>query len=129
MNQKLIKTIELENNLTLNLYDESVKMIGDRWIVTLVARITIAVDKALTQEIRLSLPSEDEIKKMLGKEVVFEQKRNRIFVDKDDKANVLQELSDTFIENTLPYLSHADFSQRFLKKRIKEEKDKQLYKR
>ena len=129
MNQKLIKTIELKNNLTLNLYDASVKMIGDRWIVTLVARITIAVDKALTQEIRLSLPSEDEIKKMLGKEVVFEQKSNRIFIDKDAKANVLQELSDTFIENTLPYLSHADFSQRFLKKRIKEEKDKQLYKR
>jgi len=129
MNQKLIKTIELENKLTLNLYDESVKMIGDRWIVTLAARIKIAVDKALTQENLLSLPSEDEIKKMLGKEVVFEQKSNRIFVDKEAKANVLQEMSDTFIENTLPYLSHADFPQRFLAKKIKEEKDKQLYKR
>jgi len=129
MNQKLIKTIELENKLTLNLYDESVKMIGDRWIVTLAARIKIAVDKALTQENLLSLPSEDEIKKMLGKEVVFEQKSNRIFIDKEAKANVIQEMSDTFIENTLPYLSHADFPQRFLAKKIKEEKDKQLYKR
>jgi len=129
MNQKLIKTIELENKLTLNLYDESVRMIGDRWIVTLVARIKVAVDKALTPENRSSLPSKDEIAKMLGKEVVFEQKRNRIFVDKLDKTNVLQELSDTFIENTLPYLSHADFPQRFLAKKIKEEKDKQLYKR
>lgn len=128
MNQKLIKTIELENKLTLNLYDESVRMIGDRWIVTLVARIKVAVDKALTPENRSSLPSKDEIAKMLGKEVVFEQKRNRIFVDKLDKTNVLQELSDTFIENTLPYLSHADFPQRFLAKKIKEEKDKQLYK-
>jgi len=129
MDQILIKTIELENKLTLNLYDESVKMIGDRWIVTLVARIKVAVDKALTPENPLSLPSKDEIKKMLGKEVVFEQKSNRIFVDNDAKTNVLQELSDTFIENTLPYLSHADFPQRFLAKKIKEEKDKQLYKR
>lgn len=129
MPQKLIKTIELENKLKLNLYDESVKMIGDRWIVTLAARIKIAVDKALTPENRLSLPSMDEIKKMLGKEIVFEQKSNRIFVDKNDKTNVLQELSDTFIENTLPYLSHADFPQRFLAKKIKEAKDKQLYQR
>ena len=129
MNQILIKTIELENKLTLDFYDESIKMIGDRWIVTLVARIKIAVDKVLTPENRLSLPDEDEIKKMLGKEVVFEQKSNRIFVDKDDKINVLQELSDTFIENTLPYLSHADFPQRFLAKKIKEQKDKQLHHR
>lgn len=129
MNQQLIKTIELENRLTLNLYDESVKMIGDRWIVTLTARIKVAVDKALTPKNRLSLPSKDEITKMLGKEVVFEQKSNRIFVDKDAKTSVLQELADTFLENTLPYLSHADFPQRFLAKKIKEAKDKQMYQR
>ena len=104
-------------------------MIGDRWIVTLAARIKVAVDKALTPEDRSSLPSKDEIKKLLGKEIVFEQKSNRIFVDKNDKTKVLQELSDTFIENTLPYLSHADFPQRFLAKKIKEEKDKQRHKR
>ena len=129
MDQQLIKTIELENRLTLNLYDESVKMIGDRWIVTLAARIKIAVDKAWTPENRFSLPSKDEIKKMLGKAVVFEQKSNRIFVDKEAKAAVLQELADTFIENTLPYLSHADFPQRLLAKKIKEAKDKQRYQR
>lgn len=129
MNSILIKAIELRNHLTLNLYDESVKMIGDRWIVTLVARIKIAVDKVLTQENDLSLSDEDEIKKMFGSEIVFEQKRNRIFVNKTEKQKVLKELCDTFIENTLPYLSHADFPKRFLAKRIKEEKDRQLSKR
>ncbi len=129
MNQILIKTIKLKNKLTLNLYDESVKMIGDRWIVTLAARIKVAVDKAPAPKDPSSLPSKDEIKKMLGNEVVFEQKSNRIFVDKNDKAKVLQELSDTFIENTLPYLSHAEFPQRFLAKKIKEEKSKQRHQR
>ena len=66
---------------------------------------------------------------MLGQEIVFEQKSNRIFVDKDAKENVLQELADIFIENTLPYLSHADFPQRFLAKKIKEAKEKQSYQR
>ena len=125
MDQTLIKTITLKNKLTLNLYDESIKMIGDRWIVTLVARLKVAVDKTMIPIDRSSLPSKDEIKNILGKEVVFEQKSNRIFVDKNDKPKVLQELTDTFIENTLPYLSHADFPHRFLAKKIKEEKDKQ----
>ena len=129
MNSLLIKSIDLKNKLTLHLYDESIKMIGDRWLVTLVARIKIAVDNVCHQQDRSSLPPEGEIKKIIGKEIVFEQKRNRIFVDKNDKKAVLQELCDTFIENTLPYLSHADFPKRFLAKKFKEEKDKQLYKR
>ena len=129
MNQTLIKTIELKNKLTLNLYDESVKMIGDRWIVTLAARMKVVIDQALIPADRPSWPSKDEIKKLLGKEIVFELKSNRIFVDKNDKTKVLQELSATFIENTLPYLSHADFPQRFLAKKIKEAKDRQRHQR
>jgi len=125
MEHKLIKSIELENKLTLNLYDESAKMVGDRWLVTLVARIKISVDDVLIRDNRFSLPSEDDIKKLLGESVVFEQKHNRIFIDELDKENVLQEMSASFIENTLPYLSHNDFPVRFLAKRIRQEMDKQ----
>ncbi|MBL7180901.1 MAG: hypothetical protein ABIK98_09295 [Pseudomonadota bacterium] len=129
MTSRLIKTIELKNNLTLNLYDESIKMIGERWLVTLVARITIPVDETSIQKDHLSLMDKDEIKNVLGESVVFEQKNNRIFVNQSDKKNVFQEMCDAFLENTLPYLSHRNFSRRFLLKRIKEEMDKQFRKR
>ncbi|MBL7208342.1 MAG: hypothetical protein ISS67_07485, partial [Desulfobacterales bacterium] len=65
MTSRLIKTIELKNNLTLNLYDESIKMIGERWLVTLVARITIPVDETSIQKDHLSLMDKDEIKNVL----------------------------------------------------------------
>ena len=129
MKKHLINTIELENNLTLNLYDESVKMIGDRWLVTLVARMEIPVDWALVEENDFSLKEKNEIRKTLGKNVVYEQKSNRIFVNLSDKENVLQELHDTFIENTLHYLAHENFSQQFLLKKIKETVDKKQQKR
>lgn len=129
MDHQLLKTIELENKLTLNLYDESIKMIGDRWLVTMVARIKIPVDVALIPENQTPLPSEDEIKKILGENVIFEQKNNRIFVDQTDKEDVLEELSKTFIENTISYLSHHDFPRRFLAKKLKDEMSKRSYKR
>jgi len=129
MTPRLIKTIELKNNLTLNLYDESIKMIGDRWLVTMVARITIPVDEALIQANHLGLMDKDEIKKALGESVVFEQKSNRIFVDQSDKKNIFQEMYDIFLENTLPYLSHGNFPKRFVLKKIKEEMDKQFKRR
>ena len=129
MTPRLIKTIELKNNLTLNLYDESIKMIGERWLVTLVARITIPVDEALIQANHLGLMDKDEIKKALGESVVFEQKSNRIFVDQSDKKNIFQEMYDIFLENTLPYLSHSNFPKRFVLKKIKEEMDNQFKRR
>ncbi|MBU0699001.1 MAG: hypothetical protein KKE59_06205 [Proteobacteria bacterium] len=104
-------------------------MIGERWLVTLVARITIPVDETSIQKDHLSLMDKDEIKNVLGESVVFEQKNNRIFVNQSDKKNVFQEMCDAFLENTLPYLSHRNFSRRFLLKRIKEEMDKQFRKR
>ena len=125
----LIKTIELENKLTLNLYDESVKMVGDRWLVTLVARINIAVDDVPIQDQRFSLPVKGDIKKLLGENVVFEQKHNRIFIDASDKQSVLEEMSASFIENTLPYLSHNDFAVRYVARRVRQEMDKQRYAR
>jgi len=129
MKQRLINTIDLENNLTLNFFDESIKMIGDRWLVTLVARMEIPVKATLVEENDFSRAEKFEIQKALGENVVFEHKSNRIFVDADDKENALQEMHDTFIENTLHYLSHEDFSRKLLLKKIKELSDKQLRKR
>jgi hypothetical protein len=125
----LIKTIDLENHLTLTIYDESIKMIGDRWLVNLVARINVPLDEALIQKSKDFSANKAKIKKALGKEVVFEHKSNRIFVDESDKESIFQEMYDNFIDNTLPYLSRSNFPERFLIKKIREEMQKQLQKR
>lgn len=125
----LIKTIDLENYLTLKIYDESVKMIGDRWMVNMVARIKVPLDEALIQKSENFSANKDEIKKALGKEVVFEHKSNRIFVDENEKESIFQEMHDNFIDNILPYLSRTSFPERFLLKKIREEMKMQLQKK
>lgn len=125
----LIKTIDLENHLTLKIYDESIKMIGDRWLVNMVARINVPLDEALIQKSKDFSVNKDKIKKALGKEVVFEHKSNRIFVDESEKESIFQEMYDNYIDNTLPYLSHPNFPERFLLKKIREEMQRQLQKK
>ena len=129
MQPVLIKTIDLENHLTLNIYDESIKMIGDRWMVNMVARIKVPLDEALIQKSEDFSANKDKIKKALGKEVVFEHTSNRIFVDDNEKESIFQEMYDNFIDNTLHYLSLPNFPERFLLKKIREEMKKHLQKK
>ena len=120
MKFQLIKTIDLENSMQLNIFDGSRKLAGDRWLVTMIARIEIPVSKVLIQDGQQSKESVDEIIKVLGEKVLFEQKRERIFVDESEKEAILKELYDTFLDNTLQYLSKEAFPKRYLLKKYKE---------
>ena len=52
----------------------------------------------------------DEIKDMLGDSVLFEKKREKIFVDTAEKETVFKELCDMFLNSSLNYLSKESFS-------------------
>ena len=66
----------------------------------------------------------DEIIQALGANVIFEQKRTRNFIDAKEKEKSLNNLYDSFLENSLAYLSHADFPKKFVLKKYKEYLDK-----
>lgn len=124
MTGKLIKTIDLENNMQLNFYDESRKLAGDRWLVSLVIHMEIPVKEALLHDEHSSTETVEEIEKVLGEKVLFEQKRERIFIDEDDKETVFAELYDNFIARTLKYLSRKSFPKKYVMKAYREEEKK-----
>jgi len=121
MKEKLIKTIDLENGLQLNLYDGSRKLVGDRWLVSLIVRMDVPVMEALKKNSRQSTESIDEIKDMLGENVLFEKKREKIFVDKTKTETVFKELCDMFLNSSLDYLSKEIFPKQYILKTYKEE--------
>ena len=120
MQAKLIKTIDLENNMQLNFYDASKKLAGDRWLISLIIRMEIPVIEVLTDGSRQGLEIVNEIKNRLGEKVLFEQKRERIFVEESEKEVIFKELYDTFLDNTLQYLSKEAFPKRYILKKYKE---------
>jgi hypothetical protein len=125
MKKKLIKTIDIKKNITLNLYDSSKKLAGDRWLIKLIIRMEIPVTEALIQEDSELVDIVTEIKKVLGEKVLFEQVLERIFIDEANKEAVLKELTESFLNNTLSYLSHEEFPKRYVLKKYKEVVEKE----
>jgi hypothetical protein len=120
MKEKPVETLDLKNGLKLNIYDASRKLAGDRWRVSLIARMEIPVSEVLGKNDPEPTAPVKEIKDVLGARIVFEQKRQRIFVDANEKENVFNEMYDSFIGNSLDYLSKETFPKQFILKTFKE---------
>jgi len=121
MKEKLIKTLDLENGLQLKVYDGSRELVGDRWLVSLIVRMDVPVTEVLKKNSRESMENIDEIKDMLGDSVLYEKKREKIFVDKTEKETVFKELCDMFLNSSLNYLSKNAFPKQYILKTFKEE--------
>jgi len=113
--EQLVKAIALENNLTVELYDASKKIAGDRWQVSLVARMVIPVDDAIDKG-GIDPTKAMEIRQVLGDAVTYEIKKQRNFIDAREKTAVFDQLLDVFSNYSRPYLSHPDFAGRFVLK-------------
>jgi len=121
MKEKLIKTLDLENGLQLKVYDGSRELVGDRWLVSLIVRMDIPVTEALKKHSSESTENIDEIKDMLGDSVLYEKKREKIFIDKAKKETVFKELCDMFLNSSLKYLSKEIFPKQYILKTYKKE--------
>ena len=120
MKEKLIKTMDLENNMELNFYDASRKLAGDRWLISLVVRMEIPVKEVLIKDPGQSTESVNEIANVLGENVLFEQKRERNFIDETKKTEMFKELYDSFVNSTLVYLSNEAFPRKYITKKYQE---------
>lgn len=121
MKEKLIKTLNLENGLQLNIYDASRKLVGDRWLVSLIVRMDVPVAEVVKKDSRQPIGNINEIKDILGDSVLFEKKREKNFVDAAAKETVFKELCDMFLNSSLNYLSKDIFPKQYVLKTYKEE--------
>lgn len=123
MKETLIKTIHLENRLTLNLYDASRKIAADRWIVSLIARIDIPVDPEFIGDNE----NLNDMKHLFGNALTFEKRMDRHFIDTVDKDSQLKNLVTSFSSSTQLYLSHPKFPQKYILKQYADKKLRQTW--
>ena len=119
MNCKLIKTEAVSNGLYLELYDCSRKVAGERWLVSILARIEIPIDDSTLGNGGEPDTNIIEIRKALGESVCFKQTRNRNFIADSEKEITLQNLIESFLSISSSYLSHKDFPKKFIAKEYK----------
>ena len=118
MDTSLLRKIDLESGLELEIYDVSRKLAGDRWYVGFVARVEIPITflagHADSPEVDI-----EKMKDVLGETVRFEQKRDRHYIDEKEKDTLLNGLIDDFLASTLPYFSEKDFAKKYALKEYK----------
>ena len=112
--EKLIDTICLENDLIVSFYDESKKIAGDRWQVTLTARIQIVT--AQVHFTQMDKEKRFEIIQEVGEQIYYEKKLIRNFVGEKQKEEIITALYESFLQITRPYFSHSQFAERFILK-------------
>lgn len=114
--EELIKAVDLENSMQLHFYNTSRKIAGDRWMVSLMVRMEIPVAATLVHGDGQLDDTGNDILRVVGETVVFEQKRERIFVAETEKDAVWEELCKTFEDSTLRYLAHDSFPKKYVLK-------------
>jgi len=127
MKEKLIKTMDLKNGMQLKFYDNSRKLAGDRWLISLIIRMEIPVAEISINDGHKSIEIVNNIKEVLGEKILFEQKRERFFVAQSEKQAVFEELYDFFIDSVLGYLSNKAFPKRYVLKKYREKVEKESW--
>ena len=122
MQDNAIKKIALKNGLTLEFIDNSRKIAGDRYVVVLKTRIEVPVSNSWFSERDASIPSIEDITKKVGDTVFFEQKKERNFVDKNEKEAVLNNIIEVAEDFGIRYLGHPDFPKKLILKKYNEKK-------
>ena len=115
MNEELIKTFDLENNLVLELFDASKKITGDRYQVSLVSRIRIPIRNDLFGK-ELKSPDIEDIISALGEIVIYEDKDERNFGHQIGTPSGFRSEPWPVETNVLKYYRHPNFAGRFVLK-------------
>lgn len=116
--EKIISRHPLDNGLILEFWDLSRHTAGDRWQVTLEARIAVPVrPEYLPPELQEKW---QEVAEALGPEVCFRHQETRNFVDERLMPELLKEMETRLLQGMKRYASHPQFGARFLRRRYNE---------
>ena len=120
MSEKLSEHLDLNNGLTVRIYDLSRKVAGNRWLVKLAARIDVPVPSDPIPLKNGDTVSGTELQEALGKHVQFEFSSERNFIHEKELKPCFEHIKASFLQNTKPYLAHADFQRSFILKKYRE---------
>ncbi len=121
MEDKLIKTVNLKNGLRLEVVDNSRRIAGDRWQVVMTVLIDIPVKMLATVDGEQHDLNIEEVISLIGENVRFEQKKERNFIDENRKDDVFNGLIDSFLFNSVDYVSNPDFPKRYILRQYKDQ--------
>ena len=124
---RLLARHPLDNELTLELWDHSRPVAGDRWFVCLSARIAVPVrTETLPPELKAHAV---QVVDALGEEIIFSQEEARNFIAASEAPGLLKDMQDRILALAPGYYGHADFAARFIRKKFAERQELEKWQR
>lgn len=114
MKEKPIDKITLDNGFTLELYDRSRRVAGDRWRVSFVARLEVEVKREFLEDPGTPDVSFEEIRKAVGNNTHYHHEKARNFIPEAEKDEVFKGLKERFLDANLVYLASPDFPRKLI---------------
>jgi hypothetical protein len=122
MAPRLMERRELPNGITLEFWDESRRVTGDRWYVGVRAVVPVPLSD---QRVDHVAPEVIEfIRTRAGDHLCFQFREERNFVAEGEVDSLREEFKRLVLRNSLPYLSRPDFPARFLSQKLREAAEK-----
>ncbi len=112
--EKLVDRIRLENGLILEVFDRSRHVAGDRWLVSLVARIELEIRLEYFEDQHAPEVAFEDIRAVLGGKAAYRYEKTRNFIAETEKDDVFGGLKKRFLEATQGYLSGPDFPRKLI---------------
>ena len=125
MKGRLIGKVRLENGLTLEMFDHSRHVAGDRWLVCFEARVAVEIKPVHFEGDNASGPHFEDILDLLGEKATYRYKKERNFIYEKEKGEVLHEMKKQFMDTNLGYLSSPVFPRMLILRRYKETQSQQ----
>jgi len=125
MPKKLIEKISLPNGLILELWDNSRPIAGDRWLISLLAKVEVPVLPEYFSNLDNGEQAYRDLLAAYGDPVIFTQEKTRHFVDEKDTKDVLAGLCKRFKDNLLSYLGNPRFALLYVMKKYGDLQDRQ----
>ena len=124
---RLLSRHPLDNELTLDFWDHSRPVAGDRWFVCLSARITVPVrTETLPPEVKAHAA---QVVGALGEEIIFSHREERNFIAASEAPGLLKDMQDRIQTLASGYYGHADFAARFIRKKFAERQELEKWQR
>ena len=125
MEKRLLETITLPNGLILELWGKSSQMAGDRWLISLLAKMEVPVLPEYFSTLDKGEQAYRDLLAAYGDPVIFTQEKNRHFVDEKDTNDVLAGICQRFKDNLLSYLGNPRFASLYVMKKYGDLQDRQ----
>lgn len=118
---ELLLSRKLSNGVELSFYNESKKMVGDRWDV----RVRCEAAAPLSDDYFSNLPEKDPMvlekaREKFGKTISKSFNKGQVFVSDDEIGEVLTDIIDRVSANIVPYVSDNTFAWKLFQSRFNE---------